>query len=190
VFRFLPVEVISALFRGKFLAELKQLWRDGKLKLDGKLSHLADKRQFESWLSTLYNKNWVVYAQGPPAGVVGAEPVLKYLARYVSGVAISLIGEPSNELATHSETDSAVAVAELELLVSTEAPLCPSCRQGGLVLTETWPRSNAWLPCPATFESVVLDRPMHNTFQEFMARRQQLQPTAKPTGQFLCEDTS
>lgn len=256
---FLPVEVISALFRGKFLAELKQLWRGGKLKLDGKLSHLADKRQFESWLSTLYNKNWVVYAQGPPAGVVGAEPVLKYLARYVSGVAISdrrlvshvaghvrfhwknyarggqqettslsgiefvrryllhvlprglvriryygllsnrcrwhdlarcraLIGEPSNELATHSEPESAVAVAEFELLVSTEAPLCPSCQRGRLVLTETWPRSNAWLR-PATFDSVMLDRPMHNTFEEFMARRQ-LQPTAKPTGQFLCEDTS
>ena len=74
------------------------------------------------------------------------------------------------------------AVAEVELLVSTEALLCPSCRQGRLVLTETWPRSNTWLPWPATFESVVLDRPMHNTFEEFMARRQQLQPTAKRTG--------
>jgi hypothetical protein len=86
---FIPVAVVAALFRGKFLAGLKQLWREGKLKLDGKLSHLADTRSFESWLSTLYQKNWVVYAQGPPAGVQGADAVLKYLARYVSGVAIS-----------------------------------------------------------------------------------------------------
>jgi hypothetical protein len=86
---FLPVHLIGALFRGKFLAGLKRLWREGKLKLDGKLSPLADPRQFESWLSTLYAKKWVVYVQGPPSGVEGAEAVLKYLARYVSGVAIS-----------------------------------------------------------------------------------------------------
>lgn len=86
---FLPVEVIGALVRGKFLAGLKRLWREGKLKLDGKLSPLADKRTFESWLSNLYAKNWVTYVQGPPSGVRGPEAVLKYLARYVSGVAIS-----------------------------------------------------------------------------------------------------
>lgn len=86
---FLPVKLIGRLFRGKYLAGLKWLWRAGKLKLDGKLSHLAQQRQFESWLSTLYNKEWVVYAQGPPSGIAGPEAVLKYLARYVSGVAIS-----------------------------------------------------------------------------------------------------
>jgi hypothetical protein len=86
---FVPVAVIAALFRGKFLAGLKKMWREGKLRLEGKLSHLADKRSFESWLSTLYHKQWVVHAQGPPAGVEGADAVLKYLARYVSGVAIS-----------------------------------------------------------------------------------------------------
>jgi len=86
---FLPVEVIGALVRGKFLAGLKRLWRDGKLKLDGKLSPLADKRTFESWLATLYAKKWVAFAQGPPQGITGADAVLKYLARYVSGVAIS-----------------------------------------------------------------------------------------------------
>ena len=86
---FLPVEVIGALVRGKFLAGLKRLWRDGALKLDGALSHLAEKRQFECWLSTLYQKNWVSFAQGPKSGIEGPEAVLKYLARYVSGVAIS-----------------------------------------------------------------------------------------------------
>jgi hypothetical protein len=86
---FLPVDVMGSLFRGKFLAGLKRLWREGKLKLEGKLSPLAEKRRFELWLSTLYKKNWVAYAQGPPSGVEGGEAVLKYLARYVSGVAIS-----------------------------------------------------------------------------------------------------
>ena len=86
---FLPVAVIGALFRGKFLAGRKQLWRGGTLKLEGKLSHLADPRRFELWLSTLYEKKWVAYCQGPPSGIAGAEAVLKYLARYVSGVAIS-----------------------------------------------------------------------------------------------------
>jgi len=86
---FLPVAVIGALVRGKFLAGLKRLWRSGKLKLAGKLSPLADKRTFESWLATLYAKKWVAFAQGPPSGITGADAVLKYLARYVSGVAIS-----------------------------------------------------------------------------------------------------
>ena len=86
---FLPVEVIGALVRGKFLAGLKHLWRAGNLKLDGKLAPLRAERTFESWLATLYAKKWVAFAQGPPSGVHGAEAVLKYLARYVSGVAIS-----------------------------------------------------------------------------------------------------
>jgi hypothetical protein len=86
---FLPVAVMGSLFRGKFLAGLKRLWRERKLKLDGELCPLAEKSQFELWLSSLYKKKWVTYAQGPPSGVKGAEAVLKYLARYVSGVAIS-----------------------------------------------------------------------------------------------------
>ena len=86
---FLPVEVIGALVRGKFLAGFKRLWRDGRLKLDGKLSPLRSQRTFESWLATLYAKKWVAHVQGPPQGIEGPEAVLKYLARYVSGVAIS-----------------------------------------------------------------------------------------------------
>ena len=86
---FLPVHVIGALVRGKFLAGLKRLWRAGKLKLDGKLAPLRAERTFESWLATLYAKKWVAFAQGPPEGISGPDAVLKYLARYVSGVAIS-----------------------------------------------------------------------------------------------------
>jgi len=86
---FLPVHVIGALVRGKFLAGLKRLWRAGKLNLHGKLSSLRAERTFESWLATLYAKKWVAFVQGPPQGISGPDAVLKYLARYVSGVAIS-----------------------------------------------------------------------------------------------------
>ena len=86
---FLPVRVLSALFRGKYLAGLKRAWQNGELKLEGnKLLPLADERQFEAWLSPLYARDWVVYAQPPPPDC-GPEAVLKYLARYVSGVAIA-----------------------------------------------------------------------------------------------------
>ena len=49
----------------------------------------GDGSRFEQWLSTLYQKKWVAYAQGPPSGIEGPDAVLKYLARYVTGVAIS-----------------------------------------------------------------------------------------------------
>jgi Putative transposase len=71
----LPVRVLSRLFRGKFLAGLRQA--------------LADEEQPEelsSWLAELYGQEWVVYSQPPAAG---ASVVLKYLARYVHRVAIS-----------------------------------------------------------------------------------------------------
>jgi putative transposase len=84
----LPVEALSRLFRGKFLAGLKQLHRSGQLKLDGKLASLTDPQAWERWLRPLYLKDWVVYVQPPPASCPGPEAVLKYLARYVAGAAI------------------------------------------------------------------------------------------------------
>ena len=69
---FLPVRVLSRVFRGKFLAGLRALAAAGKLKLPD--------------LRPLYAKDWVVYAK-PPFG--GPEQVLKYLARYTHRVAIS-----------------------------------------------------------------------------------------------------
>jgi hypothetical protein len=80
---FLPVRVLSRLFRGKFLAGLRALHTQGKLTLPGTLSNGAS---FTAWLSPLYSKEWVVYAK-PPFG--GPEQVLKYLARYTHRVAIS-----------------------------------------------------------------------------------------------------
>ena len=86
---FLPVKSLSRLFRGKFLAGLKRLHRQGKLKLDGKLLPLFDAHDFAAWLTPLYQKEWVVYVQPPLSPQQGPEAVLKYLARYVAGAAIS-----------------------------------------------------------------------------------------------------
>src|SRR5215469_5674650 len=82
---FLPVEVLSCLFRRKLLAFLAQALAEGKLRFHGPLTALADPTRFEAWLRQL-PKKWVVYAK-PPFG--GPEQVLKYLARYTHRVAIS-----------------------------------------------------------------------------------------------------
>jgi hypothetical protein len=82
---FLPVKVLSRVFRGKLLAKLKQEHAKGMQWKCG-LSHLADPCQFADFLSPLYSAEWVVYAK-PPFG--GPEQVLKYLARYTHRVAIS-----------------------------------------------------------------------------------------------------
>jgi hypothetical protein len=83
---FLPVRVLSALFRGKYLALLERSHRARALVFHGKLSPLADPSTFARLLSEARRRPWVVYAK-PPFG--GPEPVLKYLARYTHRIAIS-----------------------------------------------------------------------------------------------------
>ena len=83
---FLPVRVLSRMFRGKLLAFLKQSYRHNGLRFSGTLAALSQPRAFHSLLSSLRNKEWVVYSK-PPFG--GPEHVLKYLARYTHRVAIS-----------------------------------------------------------------------------------------------------
>ena len=83
---FLPVRVLSRVFRGKFTAGLKQLLLNGKLQFHGSLQELASPDHIQSFLRKLFRKDWVVYAK-PPFG--GAEHVLHYLARYTHRVAIS-----------------------------------------------------------------------------------------------------
>jgi Putative transposase/Transposase zinc-binding domain len=72
---FLPVAVLSRVFRGKFLAGLRRLVDAGTLPHPG-----------AAWFATLYAKDWVVYAKRPFGGPA---QVLKYLARYTHRVAIS-----------------------------------------------------------------------------------------------------
>jgi predicted Zn-ribbon and HTH transcriptional regulator len=83
---FLPVKVLSRVFRGKFLAGLKQLYRRKKLQCAGPAAALADPKQFAKLLRRLHRHDWVVYAK-PAFG--GPMQVLRYLGRYTHRVAIS-----------------------------------------------------------------------------------------------------
>jgi hypothetical protein len=83
---FLPVRVLSRLFRGKYLAGWRQAFDQGKLIFPGRLAPLADPRCFQKLLTRLAQHDWVVYAKAPFGG---PEQVLKYLARYSHRVAIS-----------------------------------------------------------------------------------------------------
>ena len=83
---FLPVKVLSRVFRGKFIDGLKQAFRRKKLTFYGICLPLASDKTFAAFLRTLFCQNWVVYSK-PPFG--GPEHVLQYLARYTHRVAIS-----------------------------------------------------------------------------------------------------
>jgi hypothetical protein len=83
---FLPVRVLSRVFRGKFLSSLRTAFDRGRLAFHGDLSPLADPGEFQRRLAAGARNEWVVYAK-PPFG--GPRQVLKYLARYTHRVAIS-----------------------------------------------------------------------------------------------------
>jgi hypothetical protein len=83
---FLPVKVLSRVFRGKFVAGLKTAFHAGALQFHGHLLPLAEPRAFASWLRVLFRHDWVVYAKRPFGG---PEHVLRYLGAYTHRVAIS-----------------------------------------------------------------------------------------------------
>jgi len=83
---FLPVRVLSRVFRGKFLAGLKRLHHRKKLQCAGPAAALAERQQFAKLLRRLHRHDWVVYAK-PAFG--GPMLVLRYLGRYTHRVAIS-----------------------------------------------------------------------------------------------------
>ena len=83
---FLPVKVLSRVFRGKFVAALRRAFRLASLSFPGRLQSLTDAPAFRAFLRQLYRHDWVVYAK-PPFG--GPAHVLHYLARYTHRVAIS-----------------------------------------------------------------------------------------------------
>jgi hypothetical protein len=83
---FLPVRVLSRLFRRLFLRYLKNAFDSGKLHLAGSLEKLRDTHEFHSYLAPLGETEWVVYAKPPFAG---PQQVLDYVGRYTHRVAIS-----------------------------------------------------------------------------------------------------
>ena len=82
---FLPVRVLGAVFRGKFVALLRAAFERGELSFQGTLQRLGARHAFAACLDRAMAKPWVVYSK-PPFG--GPLQVLKYLARYTHRVAI------------------------------------------------------------------------------------------------------
>ena len=83
---FLPVRVLSRLFRRLFLEALEDAFYQGKLLLFGETEPLQDAIAFHALTTSLENREWVVYSK-PPFG--GAQRALEYLGRYTHRVAIS-----------------------------------------------------------------------------------------------------
>ena len=83
---FLPVRVLSRLFRRLYLEALLAAHDAGQLRFFGEHSDLADPALFRQWLLPLRSTDWVVYAKRPFAG---PKQVLAYLSRYTHRVAIS-----------------------------------------------------------------------------------------------------
>ena len=83
---FLPVKVLSHVFRGKFLDGLRNAFRCKRLTFHGSCQGWENRKAFYAFLDTLQEHDWVVYAKKPFGG---PEHVLHYLARYTHRVAIS-----------------------------------------------------------------------------------------------------
>jgi hypothetical protein len=83
---FIPVRVLSRVFRGKFLEQLKKAYRARRIQCLGRASVLACRETFQKLLDRLYDTEWVVYAKQPFGG---PEQVFAYLGRYTHRVAIS-----------------------------------------------------------------------------------------------------
>ena len=83
---FLPVRVLSRLFRRVFLEKLVAAHQAGRLQFFGDLRHLAEAKAFDDHLHPLRKVEWVVYAKRPFAG---PQAVLAYLSRYTHRVAIA-----------------------------------------------------------------------------------------------------
>ena len=83
---FLPVRVLSRLYRRLFLESLQEVFDRGRLEFHGTIKHLADPYTFEQLMRSCWKMEWVVYAK-PPFG--GPQHVLDYLGRYTHRIAIS-----------------------------------------------------------------------------------------------------
>jgi hypothetical protein len=83
---FIPVSVLSSLFRGKFLDGLKREYEAGELRFPGQIEELREAPAFKKLITNLYHQAWVVYCK-PPLKHPGK--VMDYLGRYTHRVALS-----------------------------------------------------------------------------------------------------
>ncbi len=83
---FIPVSVLSFLFRGKFLDGLRKAYDSGGLNFPGQIEQLKEVPTFKRFLTNLYHQAWVVYCKPP---LRHPEKVVDYLGRYTHRVALS-----------------------------------------------------------------------------------------------------
>jgi hypothetical protein len=83
---FISVQVLSSLFRGKFLDGLKKEYEAGRLKFPGQIEELKEASAFKRFLNDLYDQEWVVYCRPP---LKELRKVMDYLGRYTHRVALS-----------------------------------------------------------------------------------------------------
>lgn len=83
---FIPVRVLSKMFRGKYLHYLRQYYRQDLLNLYGQLEQFRDEQAFQDLLDSCYEKDWYTYCKQPFSGPLA---VIQYLGRYTHRIAIS-----------------------------------------------------------------------------------------------------
>jgi len=115
---FLPVRVLSRMFRGRFMHYLEQAFRAGELDFFSAHRHLNEPAAFLRYLAPVWDTEWVVYTKRPFAGPA---QVLEYVGRYTHRVAIS-----NNRLVSHGQRQGSVPLEGLPRRQSPEnhAPGC------------------------------------------------------------------
>lgn len=83
---FLPIQIISKVFKGKYLDELKSLWKDNQLEFHGSSEQYHNHYLFKELLDSCYSKEWVPYCKKT---FNGAQSVINYLGKYTHRIAIS-----------------------------------------------------------------------------------------------------
>ncbi len=116
---FLPVRVLSRVFRGKLIDMTKRAYAAGELSFHGQLAQYAPGAAFEHLLNVAVRKDWIVYAKRPFGG---PEVVLRYLARYTHRVAIAnsrLLAHDGKQV-TFRWKDYAAAGAQKKMTLATD----------------------------------------------------------------------
>ena len=83
---FLPVKVLSKVFRGKYMNEFKSLYQDNKLEFHGSGEKYRNSYNFKELLNTCYEKDWIPHCKKT---FNGAQSVINYLGKYTHRIAIS-----------------------------------------------------------------------------------------------------
>lgn len=83
---FLPIRVISKVFRGKYMEELKQLWKENQLEFHGTAEKYRNHYDFQELVDRCYAKSWAPYCKKT---FNGAKSVIDYLGKYTHRIAIS-----------------------------------------------------------------------------------------------------